>query len=116
MTELITLLSTGKGTWAEVARLIKAQPWERTFIITSDFGKNFTAENAECIVVDTNKDMPELRDEIQQKLNGKIKGLEIGLHITSGSGKEHMALLAALLKLGIGFRLVTVTENGFTEL
>jgi len=36
--------------------------------------------------------------------------------MTSGSGKEHMALLSALLKLGLGIRLVSFTNNGIKEL
>ena len=116
MTELVTVLSTGKGTWSEVARVIKCQHWEKTFIITNDFGKTFTAENAEIIVVDMNTEITKLRDNIVKQLNGKIKGLEVGLHMTSGAGKEHMALLAALLKIGVSFRLVSVDEKGFIEL
>ena len=50
-----------------------------------------------------------------QKLKEKISGIEVGLNIVSGSGKEHMALISALLKLGIGIRLVALTSNGVKE-
>jgi len=115
MTELIALLGSGKGTWAEVAALMKSQPWEHIFLITDTFGKEKFTADAEFIVIDTRRSILELRDEAHQKLSGKIKGLEIALNMSSGSGKEHMAVLSALMKLGVGFRLVTVDE-GFKEL
>ena len=116
MTELIALLGSGKGTWAEVAQLIKSQPWEKIFLITDTFGKEKFTANAEFIVIDPRKSILELRDEIHQKLSGKIKGLEIALNIVSGNGKEHMAVIGALMKLGVGFRIVTVGEAGFKEI
>src|SRR3989338_8182189 len=116
MTELIVMLSTGKGTWAEVAHLIKSQPWSKVFIITNDFGKDFKSENAEVMVANFNKPIKLLRDDIHKMLNGKIKDLEVALNIVSGTGKEHMALLAAILKLGVGVRLVALENNEFLDL
>lgn len=116
MTELVALLSTGKGTWSEVARLIKSQEWEKVFLITNEFGSRFQGgENVELLLVDFNKDILMLRDEIRSKLNGKIKGLEVAVNFASGEGKEHMVLLSVLMKLGVGFRIVTVTEKGCEE-
>ena len=116
MTELITLLSTGKGTWAEVASLIKSQPWEKVLIITDEFGSKFTGENVELIVLNLSKDTYALRDDIKNTLKDKINGLEVAVNISSGSGKEHMALLAALISTGVGFRLVTLSRNRMQEL
>jgi hypothetical protein len=49
-------------------------------------------------------------------LKDKIKGTEVALNLVSGTGKEHMAILAALLKLGVGIRLVALTKEGFKEI
>ena len=116
MTELIALLGIGKGTWAEVAHLIKSQQWTKVYIITNDFGKDFRADNAEVHVANFNKPTKQLRDDIHKILQGKIKDLEVAVNITSGTGREHMALLAAILKLGVGMRLVTVENNEFMDL
>ncbi len=118
MTELIALLSSGKGTWAEVAALIKSMPWEKVFLITDGFGKEkfHVDEKSELIVVDFTSNVFTLRNELKEKLKGKINDLEVALHLGSGNGKEHMALLSALLGLGIGFRLVTIGQKGFEEL
>lgn len=116
MTELVALLSMGKGTWSEVARLIKSQEWEKVFLLTNEFGSRFRGgENVELLVVDFTKDIGALRDEMRAKLDGKIKGLEVAVNLASGEGKEHMALLSVLMRLGVGFRIVTVTEKGCEE-
>ncbi len=115
MTELVALLSKGKGTWSEVAKLIKSANWEKVFVITDSFGEKFTAENVEVVAVDFNKSVFGLRKEINEKLSNKIKGLEVAVNLSSGDGKEHMALLGALIKLGVGFRFVVSGENGVEE-
>ncbi len=119
MSELIVCLSTGKGTWGHVSRLIHDGEWEKIFLVTNAFGKeNFTPDKpAEFLVVDPNKEINELRDDIYDQLRSKVKSgeVDIGLNMISGTGKEHMALMAAVLKLGIGIRLVALTKNGVEE-
>ncbi|MDD5331283.1 MAG: hypothetical protein PHE43_00460 [Candidatus Nanoarchaeia archaeon] len=117
MTTLIACLSTGKGTWGHVSRLIQDQEWENIILITNDFGKeNFTKEkNTEFLVIDPNKSVLEIIDDLIKELKGKVEG-DVALNLVSGTGKEHMALLAALLKLGVGIRLVALTKDGIKEL
>ena len=117
MTDLVACLSEEKS-WAHVSRLIKEQDWKKVFIVTDDFGKkNFKSEkNVEFIVVDSKKPVFELIEDIRKGLRGKITDLEVALNIVSGTGKEHMAILSALLKLGVGIRLMAVTKDGVREL
>ena len=118
MTDLVACLSSGGKSWAHVERLIKEENWEKIFLITNDFGKkNFKSEkNIEFIVVDFQKPVFELIEDIKNGLKGKIADLEVALNIVSGNGKEHMAILSALLKLGVGIRLIAVTKDGVKEL
>ena len=118
MTDLVACLSSGEKSWAHVARLIKEQEWKKVFIITDDFGKkNFKSEkNVEFIVVNFQKPVFELIEGIRKELKGKITDLEVALNLVSGNGKEHMAVLSALLKLGVGIRLMAVTKEGIREL
>ena len=118
MTDLVACLSSGEKSWAHVSRLIKEEDWKKIFIITNDFGKkNFKSEkNVNFIVVDFQKPVFELIQDIQKSLKGKFTDLEVALNLVSGSGKEHMAILSALLKLGIGVRLMAVTKDGVREL
>ncbi|MBT3395141.1 hypothetical protein HOA59_00265 [archaeon] len=117
MTELVACLTTGKGSWTEVAKLIAGENWEKVYLITNDFGKEkFDApENVEMIVVDPNKSVDKLRDDIILGLKEKINGTEVAVNLISGSGNEHMALFGALIKLGVGLRLVSVSEKGIEE-
>ena len=118
MTDLIACLSSGEKSWRHVARLIKEQDWKKVFLIADDYGKkNFkTEKNVEFIVVDMQKPVFDLIEDIKKGLKGKITDLEVALNIVSGSGKEHMAILSALLKLGVGVRLMAVTKDGVREL
>ena len=114
MPNLIACLSTGKGTWTEVTKLIQSQPWNKVFLITNDFGKqNFTPKNGniELIEINSFQEIPELVDTIKKQLHGKISDFEVALNLVSGSGKEHMAVLEAVMELGLNFRLVTAERN-----
>ncbi|MBW2993157.1 hypothetical protein KY317_01120 [Candidatus Woesearchaeota archaeon] len=118
MTTLVACLSTGKGTWEHVARVIAGEDWEKIILITNEFGKeNFNIEkkDIEVIVINPMRFLPELIEDIKRGLEGKIKGTEAALNMISGSGKEHMAVLSALLKLGFGVRLVALTKEGVRE-
>lgn len=106
MTDLIAVLSTGKGTWGHVNALISGGKWDKVYLITNEFGKeNFKADSkTELIVVNTNGEVGQIKEEILKSLKDKIKG-EVAVNFISGSGKEHMGLMAALIKLGVGFRM-----------
>jgi hypothetical protein len=110
MTQLIGCLSSGKGTWGELSKIIKSENWDNIVLITNKFGKeNFRPiENTELIEVNFDVDTKILRDIIINKLKNKIKGIEVAINISSGNGKEHMALLSAILKLGVGIRFVDI--------
>jgi hypothetical protein len=117
MTELVACLSSGKGTWGHVSRLIEGQEWEKVFLITDSFGKEkFEKKDlVEFIIIDPNKFLPEIVEDIKAGLKDKITGLEVAVNFISGSGKEHMALMSALQQLGIGLRLVALTKTGIKE-
>jgi hypothetical protein len=122
MTELVACLSTGKGTWGHVSRLLEGmdgQPWEKIFLLTNDYGKqNFKTEGKpiELIEIHDTLGLEELRDEIREKLKDKIKGMEVAVNFVSGSGWEHLALMSALIQLGVACRFVGVTKDGVKEL
>ena len=115
--ELIALLSTGKGTWAQVSGLINHGEWEKVILIGDDFAKNFTHNKKfEFIQVNLSQKIKDLKDEIKTKLKGKINGTVVALSIASGSGKEHMALISALINLPIGIRFAALTQEGVIDL
>lgn len=115
--ELVALLSTGKGTWGQVSGLIKYGDWEKIMVLGNDFAKKFTAEKPfDFIEVDLNKKLVDLKEEFSKKLKGKINGTEVALSIASGDGKEHMALISALINLPVGIRFAALTKEGIIDL
>lgn len=118
--EFIALLSSGKGTWGQVAGLINRGSWDNVILICDEFFKSSAhkfdfSKKAEIIAIDFNKTIKEIIENIKEKLKGKIKGTEIALSIASGSGKEHMALISALLQLPTGIKFVALTKDGIIE-
>ena len=115
--ELVALLSSGKGTWAQVSGLMKYGEWDKVIVIGDDFAKDFKHDKQfEFIKIDLSKKIKELRDELMQKLKGKINGTEVALSIASGDGKEHMALISALINLPVGIRFAALTKEGVIDL
>ena len=119
MTTLIALLSSGKGTWSEVNRLMQSQPWSKVFLVTDGFGKErFTSvpPHAELVVLDFNREAQDITEEIKRQLHGKVTDFEVAVNMASGNGKEHMAVLEAVLEMGLNFRLVTLRNGGMDVL
>lgn len=117
MTYLIAVLGTGKGSWTHLLKIIRKGIFEKCFLITNEFGRDkFNEPNCELIVVDFNKSSTELSKDIMIKLEGKIHDTEVGLNIISGTGNEHMATLSALLKLGLGIRLIDLENEAIKEI
>jgi len=115
--ELVALLSTGKGTWAQVSGLINRGEWDKIVLIGNDFAKNFTSQKEfEFIQVNLDKKLRDLREDLLQKLKGKFNGTEVALSIASGDGKEHMALISALINLPVGIRFAAITRDGIIDL
>ncbi len=72
--------------------------------------------SAELVVVDFFQETSSLVGDIKKHLQGKISDFEIALNFASGSGKEHMAILEAVMELGLNFRLVTLKNNQYEVL
>lgn len=122
--EFIGLLSGGKGTWGQVIGLIKRGNWDKIIMIGSDFAKKRIVswqidkdwdKKIDFVEIDFNRGIKECIEEIKKKLKGKINGLEVALSIASGDGKEHMALISALLGLPVGIKFVALTKDGIIE-
>lgn len=119
MTELVTCLGVGKGTWKYVKDLINAEEWEKVFIITNPFGaEKFLLEGKTInfIIIDDNSDSFRLVNSIQKQLKDNLSGPEVAVNFVSGDGKEHMAMISGILKSGLGIRLVCLKNNKIEEL
>ena len=107
---LIAVLGIGKGTWGHVARLIADEPFEKVLLVSNEWGKEKFSPSKEydLIMVNNRAGFEIIKDEIKKKLpDGKI-----AVSLVSGSGKEHMAVLAALKEKKSDFEIVTLTGDG----
>lgn len=119
MTDLIACISSGgMGTWNHVKKVIESEAWHKIFLFVNEDGKRYFKcdKDVEYICLDLNKTISQLIYDIVNSLKDKVTDTEVALNLVSGSGKEHMAILAALLKLGLGIRLIALTEDGVKEI
>lgn len=118
--ELIALLSSGQGTWAQVSGLIKYGEWDKIILLGDDFSSQFQVnekkEITEFIKIDLKKKLVDLKEEILKKLKNKFEGMEVACSIASGDGKEHMALISALISIPVGIRFAALTKEGVVYL
>ena len=118
MTDLVACLSTGKGTWTSVLQLVKKEDFENIFLIVNNWAKEnlkLERQNLHLIVVNANDKVNIIRDKITNELQGKIKDFEVAVNIDSGSGKEHTAIITALMKLGLALRFVGFENEEIVE-
>ena len=120
MADLIACLGQGSASQTYIEGLINGEGWDHCIIISGEQAKLNTNKPAEIVVIDTKKPLPELASELKDVLFKKLGepefGCEIGLNIATGSGKEHMAVLSAVIKMGFGIRLVALTNAGNREI
>lgn len=118
MTDLVTCVGAGKGTWATLYKLIEAESWDKIIFITNTFGKEKfkCPKNGEMIVVDENELSVKNVIYLVNSLQGKISYDTIAVNITSGNGKQHMEILGSMMKLGANFRLVSLDGNSIVEI
>ena len=115
--ELIAILSSDKESWGQLSGLMKHGEWENIIILGDDSAKQFSSEiKFEFIKVDLTKKIQELKDDFMKKLKGKTLGTVVALSIASGNGKEHMALISALINLPVGIRFAALTKDGVIDL
>ena len=112
--ELVCYQGSDKQNWPQLNAIIKRGNWENIFLIKDKTTGSFqTPQNCTVINIDSGAPLLELKDEIIKELKPFLgKDFEVALSIASGSGKENMALLSALLGIPVGIRLVAFTKKG----
>jgi len=113
MTDLIACLTNQKGVIEHVKHVVEDVEWQNIYIITSeDVSKIKFSKKMIVIKLDLNKTISQLAEFITEKLKGKLNDLEVAVNIVAGTGKEHTAIISAILKLGYGISLVALTPQG----
>ena len=110
--ELVAYLGEDKENWGQITALVRRGQWDK-IILVKDKKISETPMPAEIVDVDANNPLLEMKNDLLEKLKKKLGGsFEVALSLASGNGKEHMALISALLNLPVGIKLVVYTKEG----
>ena len=110
--ELVCFLGKDKENWGQISGLVNKGNWDKIIFVKDREAENFPAENIEVIEINCAKPLIELKNELIEKLKKSVSEFDVGLSIASGNGKEHMALISALLGIPVGIRFVVFTKQG----
>ena len=113
---LVACLTTGKGSWMSVSDLINSAEWKRVYLITNKFGQEKFTHKKEIkfVLINLDDEINIMRDKIilgLEDIRKEIGFSDVAINFTSGTGKEHMALLSAILKIGCGIRIVDLNNK-----
>jgi len=62
--ELIALVSSGKGSWGQIAGVINRGEWDNIILIGNDFAKRFTSEKDFEFIEHKGGSLVELKEEL----------------------------------------------------
>ena len=112
--EFVAYVGTDKENWGQITALINRLEAERCILIVSKNAEGFPAnERCDIIEIDSDKPLAQLKEDLLKKLRDRLSGdFEVALSLASGNGKEHMALLSALLNVPVGVKIVVYTKEG----
>ncbi|MEK6889138.1 MAG: hypothetical protein AABW80_03460 [Nanoarchaeota archaeon] len=111
--EFVAFVGEDKENWGQVTALLNRLEYERAIIIKSS--KEDFPTNGKCKVINisSEKSLIDMKEQMQEKLKKELSGdFEVSLSLASGNGKEHMALLSALLNTPVGVKIVVFTKEG----
>ncbi|MDO8460173.1 MAG: hypothetical protein Q7S74_03625 [Nanoarchaeota archaeon] len=112
--EIVASVGTDKENWGQILALLNRAEYEKAIIVKNRNAESFPV-NDRCIVIeiDSSLSLVNLKSYLLEKLKKELSGdFEVNLSIASGTGKEHMALVSALLSVPVGIRLVAYTKEG----
>lgn len=111
--ELVATVGLDKESWGQVTGLMNHGTWDRIVLIKNKLALDFPVpEGVEAIFIDTAQPLTEIKAYLVEKLKTMLSEFDACVSIASGTGKEHMALISALLAIPTGIRLVAFTKKG----
>jgi hypothetical protein len=111
--ELVAFAGKDRENWGQISALVSRGEWSKVVIVKNKAVENYENPlDAKVIAINCDKPLVELKKEMMEKLKQELGELEVALSIASGNGKEHMALISALLSLPVGIRLAAFTKEG----
>jgi len=111
---LVAFVGKEKENWGQITALINHSEAEKIILIQDKTADPFPS-NHKCKTfhIDSTKPLTQLTLELKEKLKTELSSdFEVALSIASGTGKDHMALVSALLSVPVGIKLVAYTKEG----
>ena len=111
---LVAFVGTDKENWGQITALINRMECEHIVLVVNSTVNDFP-KSEKCSVVEVDNALPllELKKTLINDLKPQIgKEFEVAVSLASGTGKEHIALIAALLNIPVGIRLAVYTKQG----
>ncbi|MFH1650389.1 MAG: hypothetical protein ABIA93_07635 [Candidatus Woesearchaeota archaeon] len=117
MTKLLACLAEPVSSWPVVLKLVKCPDFEQIILFCDEKAqKAFKApENVRVVSFDRMLSAESMRDYFFSILKDMPFEMDVALNLSSGDGKEHMALIAAALRTGSGIRFVTWRKDSMVE-
>lgn len=111
---LVALIGKDNLGYGQVAALLNRFEAEKIILVKDKSVTEFPSnESSELIEVNFDSDLVSLKNEMESKLQKSLnKDFEVALSLASGTGKEHMAIISALLSIPVGVKIVACTKNG----
>ena len=113
--EFIAFLGADKEGWGQITALVnRLEDCEKVLLVKDKNTLGFPkSEKCEFVNVDASVDLIKLKEDMMNGLRQALsKEFEVVVSLASGNGKEHMALVSALLNIPVGIRLAVYTREG----
>lgn len=112
--KLVAFLGNDKENYGQVTALINRMECEKIILVKDkETSAPFNKKNISLVDIDTKKDLLTFKTQLKEKLSKELgNDLEVALSIASGTGKDHMALISALLSIPVGIKLAAFTKKG----
>ena len=112
--EFVAYVSDDKEGIGQITALIKRIDCDKIVCVCEKgFKLPFEDKRINRVDADFTKPLQSLREEMKEKLKKVLSNdFEVAVSLACGKGKEHMALISALLNIPVGIRLVAFTKSG----
>lgn len=116
--ELVAFVGEDRESWGQILGVINHIEAERVILVVNKKIVDFPEiDGSEKLYFDSSMPLADLKEEMKNRLKEKLSGdFEVALSIASGNGKEHMALISALLNIPVGIKIAVFTKGGINYL
>jgi len=115
MVNLVALMSSDTKNWKAVASLFNSTKWDNVYLVCNDLAySNIDVASVHKLKFDESNPIVSI-GALTKFFKNEIKDFEVCVNLSSGTGLEHMTLVSALLKSGLGLRFVYSQDGEVKE-